>query len=179
VSPTAPSRGLEIRLDQNRRTAQFVAEYSHGKGFDADYMGSSQRLPGGGAFVGWGSQPFMTLYDRSGKAVFDAVLPRPDLSYRATIHNWVGLPLYPPVGVARNHGGRTTVYASWNGATEVASWRVLAGTGGGDLRPVATAGKLGFETAVALRQSYKAFKLQALNADGRVIGTSRLFAAGG
>jgi EmrB/QacA subfamily drug resistance transporter len=178
VSPTAPSRGLALRLDQNQHTATFATEYSHGKSFDADYMGSSQQLPGGGAFVGWGSQPFMTLYDKSGKVVFDAVLPRPDLSYRATIHQWVGLPLYPPTGAARTSGNRATVYASWNGATEVDSWRVLAGTGTGDLRPVATAGKLGFETAIALRQSYRSFELQALNANGQVIGTSKVFTAG-
>ena len=41
---------------------------------------------------------------------------------------WVGEPLTDPAGAAREAGGCTTVYASWNGATELASWRVLAGS---------------------------------------------------
>jgi len=69
-------------------------------------------------------------------------------------------------------GGKTTIYASWNGATEVASWRVLGGPSEGRLAAVTTAAKSGFETAIPV-PSYKSFKLEALAADGRVIGASR------
>jgi hypothetical protein len=72
--------------------------------------------------------------------------------------------------------GKTTVYASWNGATRVVSWRVLAGPAAGRLTVVARSARSGFETAIALRASYRSFKLQALGADGRVIGTSKPFA---
>src|SRR5581483_6467757 len=51
VSPTAASRGLALNVDQNAHTATMAAEYSKGSGFDAQYMGSTQPLPGGGAFV--------------------------------------------------------------------------------------------------------------------------------
>ena len=81
-------------------------------------MGSTQILPNGDAFVGWGSQPVMSEFDTSGKLVYDIVLPKPDLSYRAKVQQWVGRPLYPPVGAARQKGGKTVVYASWNGATK-------------------------------------------------------------
>ena len=57
--------------------------------------------------------------------------PAPDITYRATREPWVGRPLDPPAGSARASGGRTMVYASWNGATEVKSWRVLGGNGAG------------------------------------------------
>jgi hypothetical protein len=56
----------------------------------------------------------------------------------------------------------------------VVSWRVLAGTGG-TLSPVATAAKSGFETAIGVRPGYKVFEVQALDAAGKVIGTSRRF----
>jgi hypothetical protein len=174
VSPTAPSRALTLKLNQGARSATLAAQFSHGRTFDADYMGSAQPLPGGGMFVGWGSQPYFTQYDRSGKVLFDAVLPHPDLSYRTKVGQWVGLPLYPPTGVARSAKGKLTVYASWNGATRVVSWRVLAGTGG-TLSPVATAAKSGFETAIGVRPGYKVFEVQALDAAGKVIGTSRRF----
>jgi EmrB/QacA subfamily drug resistance transporter len=175
VSPTAPSRGLQLKLDPTARTASFQQEFSHGKSFDADYMGSTQILPNGTRFIGWGSQPYMSLYDTTGKVLFDAVLPRPDLSYRATVEQWVGKPLYPPVAVARRNGAKTTIYASWNGATEVASWRVLAGQSGTAQQPVATAQKLGFETAIGVPQGSTTFRVQALDASGRVLGTSQTF----
>jgi hypothetical protein len=177
VTPTGASRGLELKLDQQARTATLAAEYTHGSNFDADYMGSTQPLAGGGAFVGWGSQSNFSMFDGSSKMLLDVVLPRPDITYRATVEQWVGLPLYPPVGAARVKDGKTTVYASWNGATKVASWRVLAGAGADSLTAIGTAGRSGFETAITLRQSYRAFQFQALDADGRVLGTSRPFSA--
>jgi hypothetical protein len=38
---------------------------------------------------------------------------------------------------------------------------------------VATVAKSGFETAIPVPSGYKSFKVQALDAGGRVIGTSR------
>jgi hypothetical protein len=140
-------------------------------------MGSTQPMAGGGAFVGWGSQSNFSMFDRSSKMILDIVLPRPDITYRATVEQWVGLPLYPPVGAARVKNGKTTVYASWNGATKVASWRIMAGPSADNLSAIGTADRSGFETPIALRQSYRAFQLQALDSGGRVLGTSKPFGA--
>jgi hypothetical protein len=115
------------------------------------------------------------MFDSSSKMTLDVVLPRPDITYRATVEKWVGLPLYPPVGAASVKSGKATVYASWNGATEVASWRILAGPSEGSLTAIGAADKSGFETPIALRQSYKAFQVQALDSGGRVLGTSKPF----
>ena len=41
-----------------------------------------------------------------------------------------------------------TVYASWNGDTRTATWRVLAGPSATQLTPVAAAPRGGFETAI-------------------------------
>jgi hypothetical protein len=175
VSPTAPSRGLVLKLDQPAHTATLVAQYPHADKFNAEYMGNTQPLPNGNVFVGWGSQPYFSEYSRSGQQLLDAAFPTPDLSYRANREQWVGLPLYPPTGAARQKAGTTTVYASWNGATQVASWRVLAGSSGSRLPVVATRAKSGFETAIPVPQSHTTFKVEALDASGRVIGTSQLF----
>jgi hypothetical protein len=87
-----------------------------------------QLLPNGNALVGWGSQPYFSEYTKAGKMLLDAVFPGKDLSYRALYtDDWVGSPDFPPSGAARTVHGKTTVYASWNGATRVAAWRVLAG----------------------------------------------------
>ena len=42
--------------------------------------------------------------------------------------NVVGRAFFPPNGAVRDNHGQATVYASWDGATQVASWRVLAGS---------------------------------------------------
>jgi EmrB/QacA subfamily drug resistance transporter len=177
VSPTAPSRALALKLDPATRTATLVSQYGHGEGFDADYMGGSQSLSNGDTFVGWGSQPFFTEYGSTGKRLLDVVLPGSDLSYRVSREPWVGLPLTPPAGAARASAGHTTVYASWNGATEVDSWRVLAGATPTSLRAVTTASRAGFETAIAVPPGTRAFEVQALDANGQVLGTSRPFAS--
>lgn len=175
VSPTGPSRGLVLKLDQQAHTATLAAQYGRDGGFTSDYMGDAQPLPNGNVFVGFGSEPYFSEYSRSGKLLFEGELPGPDLTYRATLEQWVGLPLSPPVGAARRTDGKTTVYASWNGATEVVSWRVLAGSGAGGLNVVAHAARSGFETAILVPQGDASMKVQALNASGRVIGTSRAF----
>jgi hypothetical protein len=66
------------------------------------------------------------------------------------------------------------VYASWNGATLVASWRVLSGPSTGALAPVAQAPRSGFETAIALPPGAagRYLTVQALDAAGGVIGTA-------
>jgi EmrB/QacA subfamily drug resistance transporter len=170
VTPSAASRGLVLKLNQKTHSATVAGEYSHGSGFDANYMGSVQPLKNGNELVGWGSAPYFSEFDRSGRMLMDAVFPGHDLSYRAMLEQWVGQPLYPPAGAARRSGGKTIVYASWNGATQVASWRVLVGS-----KSLASATKSGFETAIQVPAGSRTFRVQALDATGKVLGTSRSF----
>jgi EmrB/QacA subfamily drug resistance transporter len=177
VSATAPSRGLVLKLDQQTGTATLLDQYTLSGGVDAEYMGDTQPLPDGNAFVGWGSEPYFSEYTGAGKLLLEAELPGPDLTYRATLEPWHGEPLTAPAAAARRRAGATTVYASWNGATQVASWRVLAGSAQGSLAVVAAAVRTGFETAIPVPAPSRRFEVQALDADGRVIGTSRPFSA--
>jgi EmrB/QacA subfamily drug resistance transporter len=179
VSPTAPSRGLVLKLDLQRHTATLAAQYRLGDDFNAQYMGNAQPLSNGNVFVGWGSEPYISEFTRSGKVLAEAELPDPDLTYRATLEQWVGEPLSPPAGAARRENGATTVYASWNGATQVVSWRVLASSNAARERVVASAPKSGFETAIPVPVGYQSFTVQALAADGRVISASRPFTVDG
>ncbi len=175
VDPTGPSRAVLLRLDQQTHTATLAAQYSRGGDFDAAYMGDTQPLANGNVFVGWGSEPYFSEYSHSGRLLFEAQLPGPNLTYRATVQQWVGRPLTPPLGAARRANGHTTVYASWNGATDVVSWRVLAKSTSGRLGAVASVPKAGFETLIPVPQGYSSFELQALDAKGRVIGASKPF----
>jgi EmrB/QacA subfamily drug resistance transporter len=176
VPPTGASRGLLLKLDEHTHSATLAASYTRGNDFASAYMGDTQPLADGNVFVGWGNEPYFSEYDRAGHVLFEGELPGANVTYRATIEPWVGLPLTSPAGAARRRGAQAVVYASWNGATELASWRVLASAGGGPLKVVATRAKDGFETQIPVAGGYARFELQALARDGRVIGTSSAFA---
>jgi hypothetical protein len=64
------------------------------------------------------------------------------------------------------------VYASWNGATTVSAWKLLAGPSPAALAPVALAQKSSFETAISTPNSGPYYAVQAVSSDGRVLGTS-------
>lgn len=179
VEASAPSRGLVLKLDEATHEAKKVTDYGAGYDVEADYMGDLQPLPNGNVMVGFGSEPYLDEFSADGKPVLEGKFPEPNLTYRATLDPWVGEPLYPPAGAARSSDGRMTVYASWNGATQVRSWRVLAGSGEGRLSTVATVSKAGFETAIPLSGgSFQRFEVQALDGSGQMIGTSKAFGVG-
>jgi EmrB/QacA subfamily drug resistance transporter len=179
VPATGPSRGLVLKLNQQTHAATLIAAYGAERKLHADYLGDTQTLANGNVFVGWGSVPYLSEYTRSGKLLMDGYFPGSDLTYRATVEKWVGLPLYPPLGAARQASGKTTVYASWNGATQAVSWRVMGGASASQMTVVAKAARSGFETAIPVPQSYKSFEVQALSANGQVIGSSKPFASDG
>jgi EmrB/QacA subfamily drug resistance transporter len=170
VSPAGASRGLVLKLDPQNHRATLAGQYTKGSGFDADYMGSIEPLPRGNELVGWGSEPYFSEYDATGRMLLDGVLPRPDLTYRARLEPWIGLPLRPPVAVARRAGSNTLLYASWNGATELSAWRVRAETARGSI--LATVAKRGFETSIRVRPGTGPVVVQALDGQGRVIGST-------
>ena len=64
------------------------------------------------------------------------------------------------------------VYASWNGATGVTAWRVLAGPDPGSLQGVAVVPHHGFETTIAVPGAYRYYAVQALGPSGATLGMS-------
>jgi hypothetical protein len=128
--------------------------------------------------VGWGQADYLSEINSAGQVLFNAHLPPEWESYRTYVLPWSGQPADPPAVAAvaspGAHGG-ATVYASWNGATEVTAWRVLAGSSPTTLTPVvSSAAKTGFETAIPLPAgaagSYVA--VQALDGSSALIGVS-------
>jgi hypothetical protein len=174
-TPSGPARGLVLKLDIATHTASFVAQYVLNPNLHTAFLGNTQLLGDGNVAIGWGSQPFFSEFSKSGKLLLDARWPLPDLSYRAYVDQWVGKPVTAPSGAAHVAHDKAIVYASWNGATQVSAWRVLAGANPSKLKLVATKARSGFETAIALLGTFKSFKVQAVNAKRKVIGTSKGF----
>jgi hypothetical protein len=65
-----------------------------------------------------------------------------------------------------------TVYASWNGATEVVRWQVRSGTTRADLKAMHTARRTGFETAMVVPAALYV-SVAALDAKGGELGVSQ------
>jgi hypothetical protein len=168
------SRAIFLALDPRARTDTLLARYEHPGGLSSGSQGSVQTLPGGGVLVGWGSQPYFSEFSSAGQLIYDAHWHGSYQSYRAYRSPWAGTPAAPPAiaASAPSSSGTVNVYASWNGATEVASWRVLAGPSPTQLTPVAGAPKSGFETAIATPGPAPFLAVQALDAAGAVLGTS-------
>lgn len=169
----AQSRGLVLAVDAAARTATLVGQYEHPKALEAGSQGDMQQLENGDFLIGWGAESYVSEFTPGGTLVFDAQLPDKTESYRAYRFPWSATPAAPPAIAGAAVGGRLTVYASWNGATNVARWRVLAGPSLQQLAPVASASRSGFETAIGISNVPAYVAVQALNTAGGVLGTSR------
>lgn len=175
-APNGVSEGLVLKLNTSAHTASLASAYGASQKRTVAFLGSMSLLGGGNALLGFGSLPYFSEYSKSGRLLLDAVWPGKDRSYRALFSsNWVGTPYFPPRGAVRKFHGRTTVYASWDGATQVARWAVLAGGSASRLSRVATASKNNFETSIGLSHGYGVYKVLALDAHGHVLGTSAAF----
>ena len=179
-SPTvhAQSRAIVLRLEGGARNATLVTQLTHSPGLVAESQGNAQQLADGDWFVGWGQVPDFSEFDPSGTLLFDAHLPAHDQSYRSFREPWSGRPRHAPALALVSSPGGATADASWNGATGVSAWRLLAGPAGGVLSPVAQTPRSGFETAIPFAGGPGQLAVQALDATGAVLGTSARIAAG-
>jgi hypothetical protein len=174
-SPTVhhQSRGIVLQLNPAGGTATLVGEVTHGPAVVAESQGNMQLLPHGDWFLGWGQEPELSEFDPAGRLVFDAQLPAHTQSYRSFRFAWTGIPGHAPAFSFTPAGGGT-VWASWNGATGVASWQVLSGPSPSRLSPVAQAARTGFETPIALPAGAQGpyLAVEALDAAGSSLGAS-------
>jgi hypothetical protein len=169
------SRGIVVALNAAAKSETVLAQYEHPTPLSADSQGNMQTLPGGDVFIGWGSSPYFSEFSPSGKLLFDAHMHGTYQSYRAYRFPWTGTPTEAPAiaASAASASSPVTVYASWNGDTRTASWRLLAGPGAAQLAPVASAARSGFETTISTPRPAAYVQVQALDASGAVLASSR------
>ncbi|MBA3616257.1 MAG: arylsulfotransferase family protein [Actinomycetota bacterium] len=174
VNRVEQSRGIAVEVDEDAMIASLAREYTHPDKVLSATQGSVQVLPNGNVLVGWGSAPLFSEFDHDGELIFSAAFPTESETYRAFRFPWSGQPTDNPAIVAElGADDEVTIYASWNGATEVATWQVLAGAGPDSLEPLASAPRKGFETVITLRTTEPYIGLKATNGSDRVLGTTR------
>jgi hypothetical protein len=172
------ARTLQFRLDTRHRRARIVRSISSrrlspgGKGYFPGWIGSARTASHGDVIVDWGPNRRITEVGSDGRVNLLLKLER--WSYRAFPAAWTGDPGGAPAIVAQRRGGAVDIWASWNGATEIRRWRVLAGMSADTLAPVSpTVAFADLETHARVRTSAPYVAVEALDAAGRVLGRSR------
>lgn len=181
------SSALVLRLSgkgQDRR-ASLVKRYDHPDKIVALTQGSARILANGNEFVGWGQVPRMTEFAPNGNVTWDATFgnggfPLAQHSYRAFKAPWKGFPQASPAiaSEAELGGDGATVYASWNGATNISRWSVYTGSAGDTLVKAASSEWDGLETVIPVPSVGDKIRVVAYAADGKKLGQSRLIKVG-
>ena len=167
------SRAILVELDERKTSATLVRAYTSPQKLISTSQGNMQLLPEGNVFVGWGSQPSISEFSYDGELLLDGRLPPDGESYRAFRFPWRGRPTdEPAVALERLSDEKVKLYASWNGATEVESWEVLAGELPGQLESVGAVPRNGFETPMMMQTPHPYLAVRAKDHSGRVLGTS-------
>ena len=163
-----------LRLDTRNHTVSLIQRFTHFPPVLTPEMGSTQTLPNGNVFVGWGSEPQFSEYTPTGRQIFNGAFPLGVTFYRIFRFPWAGDPqTRPALALSPGADGRVRAYASWNGATQVAAWRVLGGPTGHDLAPLGvTVPSNGFETTIEVPRDPRYFAVQALDQKGSVLSRS-------
>jgi hypothetical protein len=172
---TGTSRGLLLAVDESAHTAALTLALEHG-GHRGNAMGNVQFLDNGHYLVGWGADPAATEFAADGTAISEATGIGSGC-YRAYRHVWSATPTTSPdIAVVPGNGSTMQAFVSWNGATEVAAWRLLTGTDPERLVEAAVVKKRGFETNAAVAAAAH-LAVEAVDGKGGVLATSAVIAA--
>jgi hypothetical protein len=167
------SRAIDLALNMKTMTATLLHQWTHPNRLVANSQGNVQLLPNDDRFVGWGGEPNLTEFSPDGRVLFDAAMAPPDTSYRAYRFPWrATAPGHPAIALTTSRRGKVTVYASWNGATNVARWRILAGLNPQTLAAIAETPRTGFETKAVVYPTAPYVAVEAVSPSGRVLGVS-------
>lgn len=165
-------------------TAHIELQINHpgGPGEYSPRRGNYQVLPNGNIFMGWSEQGVQSEHTADGTILFESVFAVEWLgTYRQYKFPYVGDPQDPPdvhaeaIGFA-NGTATTLVWVSWNGATEVASWDMYRTTKNGEkMELLASAERLGFETALAHGSFASHIVVKARDRNGLVLDQTNVF----
>jgi hypothetical protein len=172
------SRGVLLKPDLASKTVALAKAFVNpNKTLLAPAQGNTLSLPQGDWLMGYGNLPNFTEYNAAGAVLLDGTLGHNVQDFRTYLAPWSGQAPGSPAVLAKPNGSSLSVAVSWNGATNVASWRVQAGSSSGSLATIASAPKAGFQTSITAPGSGPYVQVQALDASGNVLGSSAVVKA--
>jgi hypothetical protein len=168
------SRGLLLSPDLATHSVTLVKAFTNPTHtLLASSQGDLLNLGSGNWLMGYGGLPNFTEYDTAGDVLLDGTLGQGVQDFRTYMAPWSAQPVSTPSVAAQTaSGGAITVEASWNGATDVSSWRVLTGSSSQSLAAVATSAATGFQTTISAGKSGPYVEAVALGATGQTLATS-------
>lgn len=199
------SRGIIIDLDFDAMTVSLAAEYRAPDDIVAVRKGGMHHLDNGNNLLGYGSEPAFTEFAHNGTILWDVrfgpVMQDIDRetadNYRAYKLDWDGTPHWSPkiaagpsvdrMPVTLFNGAYTeplskssndTAYFSWNGATRLTSWLVLAADEPRNVlemrNVLAQIDKTGFETGLYVGEQFPFICVIAMDNEDKILGVSQL-----
>lgn len=178
------SSALIVELDKTTQpmTATVLKRWNRPDEKLSKLRGNSQILPNGNAFIGWSDNSYISEHSPDGRLVMDARFQSTRfVTYRAWKFNFTGSPAEPPALKAFVYGhspetAMTAYYVSWNGATDVASWRFLRWQDESTEMPlIGETKRTGFETMFYSNGYEPSIVAQAISGDGTILGSSEPF----
>ena len=175
------SRGLLIalRTDVTPMTASLVGSYDQPRGGYAQRRGNMQVMDNGNVFMAWSERALQSEHSPDGQLLMEAIFAVDWFgSYRNYKFPFVGRPKSNPDTKAlaymqdenRENNPVTKVWVSWNGDTEVKTWKLSGSTGSADkMVEIESADRKGFETSFEHKTYYKYVSLKGLDKDGKVL----------
>ncbi|KAJ0424022.1 ASST-domain-containing protein [Aspergillus carlsbadensis] len=170
---------VELDTTPGVMTAKVLHRYNRPDGQLTRLRGNAQQLPNKNMFVGWSEAGYISEFAESGEVLLTARFASTRFNtYRAYKGEFVGRPKTPPALVATVSGTNkvdlsTTFYVSWNGATEVASWRFYAqATEYSGAVLVGETARVDFETMFISSGFLDWVRVDAVDRDGNVLGSS-------
>ena len=144
--------------------------------------GAVQILPNTNVFVSWSDNGYTSEFSMDGELIQEAQFAsKRFVDYRAYKFNFTARPVELPVLKALVYGASnstitTAIYVSWNGATEVKSWRFygIEDSSGRNPLLLGTAAKTGFETVLVVAGHVRWTFAEGVAANGKVLGRSTL-----
>src|SRR5439155_194991 len=140
--------------------------------YDFFHINSIDQEPNGDFLVS--ARNTHALYEidhRTGKIIWRLGGKKSDFRMgKGTVFNWQHDAQRLPNGDISVFDDGGTAYVSWNGATQVATWRLIDASG----KRLADAKRRDFETTLSVPKGATRVQAQALDANGTVLGSSKL-----
>lgn len=173
---------VSLRTDTTPMTAEVVQQFDHPHKAYAYGRGNVQTLPNGNTFVGWTDHSLHSEYDTAGNLILEAQLQADLKSYRSYKFPWTGYPADPPdvhaeaLHVDSSETISTTIWVSWNGATEVDVWNFYQVRADGTWRRLlGSVYRQGFETKFVHEGFVAHVQVEALDRNGQSLGESDVY----
>jgi len=186
---TASNEGLKIALDPENITAALIQENTNTTATASHFREPPQPTSSGNTLAGYKhSRPYTESSASGGvscEAAEDGQSTDRHNIYRKFKGPWKGRPKRRPDVAIRNSFTNMNVYVSWNGATDVRSWRLeTAGDKAGEtildlqhrghdaFAPLLTVPRAGFETKIQTKTSSRYVRVVALDDNNVPMGSS-------